>query len=64
MCARDSGMAALEESAVAFFKQNAHEFQSEGMPTLSALKERPDHMDLAMELMTIFASALAGRKAK
>ena len=61
MCARDSGMTALEESAIAFFKQNANEFHSEAMPTLSALKQRPDHMDLAIELMTIFASSLGGK---
>jgi len=29
MCARDSGMVALEESALAYFKLNTHEFQSE-----------------------------------
>jgi hypothetical protein len=54
-------MTALEECAIAFFKQNAHEFHSEAMPTLSALKQRPDHMDLAIELMTIFASSLGGK---
>jgi hypothetical protein len=44
--------------AVLFFKQNVIAFQREAMGTLSVLRQRPDLVELTVDLMSLFACAL------
>ena len=57
--AHDSGLEALEEAAMAFIEENALLSQTEAMPTLSVLAQRPNLAHLWLAVTGLIAAGLA-----